>query len=331
MKVTDKKQIDVSIGLIFHHNTVLVGWRNAQQHQGNHDEFPGGKVEVNETPMQACRREVAEEVGLYINDWHWVDTLDYDYSDRYLRLHFFSAAVDASQLNKIKSGWSWHSRADILQLNFPAANAPILQRLYWPPMIQVCTEFPTLALSVPESPKRPSTQPLTRLYYWRLDLEQCAQDFQASAHYPSLLQATPQHLQQLIVNIDIYAQLPPTLQNQIGAVHYKQHQLMALDALRLEHPAETLDTLLPACRRIAACHDLASLVLAQDLAMDALFLSPVQATHSHPGEKYLGWERFAEYAAQSHIPVFALGGIGPADLTQVRDLGGYGVAGIRQF
>lgn len=42
--VMQKNQIEVAIGLLFSKTRVLVGWRNAQQHQGNKAEFPGGRL-----------------------------------------------------------------------------------------------------------------------------------------------------------------------------------------------------------------------------------------------------------------------------------------------
>jgi len=56
-----KATVDVAIAILLHKSKVLVGWRQANQHQGNKHEFPGGKVEKWETPEQACRREIYEE------------------------------------------------------------------------------------------------------------------------------------------------------------------------------------------------------------------------------------------------------------------------------
>ena len=52
-----KPLVQVAIAILLHQGKVLVGWRQAEQHQGNKHEFPGGKVEAGETPEQACRRE----------------------------------------------------------------------------------------------------------------------------------------------------------------------------------------------------------------------------------------------------------------------------------
>ena len=68
-----KPLVQVAIAILLHQGKVLVGWRQAEQHQGNKHEFPGGKVEAGETPEQACRREVLEEVGIDIQDWHAFD------------------------------------------------------------------------------------------------------------------------------------------------------------------------------------------------------------------------------------------------------------------
>jgi thiamine-phosphate pyrophosphorylase len=59
----------------------------------------------------------------------------------------------------------------------------------------------------------------------------------------------------------------------------------------------------------ASVHAAAALAQAQDL--DALLLSPVFATTSHPGAGALGPVRAGRIAAASHIPVYALGGIVP--------------------
>ena len=55
----------------------------------------------------------------------------------------------------------------------------------------------------------------------------------------------------------------------------------------------------------------AALARAQERDLDALLLSPVFATASHPGAPVLGPVRGAMIAAASRVPVYALGGIGP--------------------
>ncbi|WP_407275720.1 thiamine phosphate synthase [Halothiobacillus sp. DCM-1] len=81
----------------------------------------------------------------------------------------------------------------------------------------------------------------------------------------------------------------------------------------------------------AACHDAVSLRRAEALGVDAVLLSPVLPTSSHPGAPVLGWAGFAQLARSARPPVYALGGVTPADLPTARAHGGYGVAGIGAF
>ncbi len=81
----------------------------------------------------------------------------------------------------------------------------------------------------------------------------------------------------------------------------------------------------------AACHDASSLAQAAAVGVDAVLISPVLPTASHPGAPVLGWTGFATLAQAACQPVYALGGVGPADLPAVRAKGGYGVAGIGAF
>jgi 8-oxo-dGTP diphosphatase len=78
----------------------------------------------------------------------------------------------------------------------------------------------------------------------------------------------------------------------------------------------------------ASCHNAEELAHAASIA-DFAMLSPVLPTESHPGEPTLGWETFAQLAAQSAIPVYALGGVTRADLDAARSHGAHGIAMLR--
>ncbi len=60
---------------------------------------------------------------------------------------------------------------------------------------------------------------------------------------------------------------------------------------------------------LATAHDLQEIGLANALGADAVLLSPVFPTRSHPGGAALGAARFRLLARHSHAPVIALGGM----------------------
>ena len=61
--------------------------------------------------------------------------------------------------------------------------------------------------------------------------------------------------------------------------------------------------------RIATVHDRAEIAAAEAAGADAIMLSPVFATRSHPGADTLGAARFHSLAASTALPVIALGGM----------------------
>ncbi|MDH3241009.1 MAG: thiamine phosphate synthase [Alphaproteobacteria bacterium] len=80
-----------------------------------------------------------------------------------------------------------------------------------------------------------------------------------------------------------------------------------------------------------AAHGPAALHLARRAGIDAVLLAPVFATQSHPGAKVIGRLRFAMLARRGPLPVYALGGIGPATVRRLRGSGAGGLAGIGGF
>ncbi|MDE8650758.1 thiamine phosphate synthase [Novosphingobium album (ex Liu et al. 2023)] len=65
----------------------------------------------------------------------------------------------------------------------------------------------------------------------------------------------------------------------------------------------------PALARLATAHGLREIGQANRARADAVLLSPVFPTRSHPGARVLGPARFRLIAARSRVPVIALGGM----------------------
>ncbi|MDE2406203.1 MAG: thiamine phosphate synthase, partial [Sphingomonadales bacterium] len=65
----------------------------------------------------------------------------------------------------------------------------------------------------------------------------------------------------------------------------------------------------PRLLRLATAHDLRELAAARRARADAVLLSPVFPTRSHPGAATLGPQRFRALATRAGLPVIALGGM----------------------
>lgn len=295
-----KPTIQVAIAILLHQAQVLVGWRTADQHQGNKHEFPGGKVEPGETAEQACRREVLEEVGIDVQDWHMFNSLQFEYEDVIVSLHVFHAIVPNHQLQQIRSPWTWFKRNELQDLNFPQANQVILKRLYMTTVIKISDQIEHL-----------HTLPESQILYWRV-----APDAQ---HAMTLMDLSIEQLSRVVVNVALWKNLNPLQQQAVAAIHLKQSQLMQLQK----------GDLTVGCRYIAACHDQNSAEHAQRIGCDAILLSPVLETLSHPNSPSLGWEQFHLITQNIHLPVFALGGLQLNDLAIAQSYGAYGIAGQR--
>ncbi|MEG2441937.1 MAG: (deoxy)nucleoside triphosphate pyrophosphohydrolase, partial [Lachnospiraceae bacterium] len=61
-------------------------------------EFPGGKIENGETPQQALRREIKEELDIIVEVGERIDTIEYDYPAFHLSMDCFYCNIKSGNL-----------------------------------------------------------------------------------------------------------------------------------------------------------------------------------------------------------------------------------------
>lgn len=82
------KNVKVVAALMLHENKVLIAARKKGEFEGLW-EFPGGKIEAGESPEQALKREIQEEMGIEISVDSFLMTREYDYSSFHLSMDCF--------------------------------------------------------------------------------------------------------------------------------------------------------------------------------------------------------------------------------------------------
>ena len=292
---------------------VLLAQRLSSQHLGGLWEFPGGKLEAGETQSEALARELDEELGIQPTQAeHWMD-VRHHYADarlgREVVLHVWRVrAWQGVPVGRLGQPLQWAARSGLHDFAVPEANRAIVNALVLPERCLITGDADS-ADDFMQRLERALAAGL-RLVILRGELALSVVEAAAARIHAAggrvLLNTTPEHFQVVGAAAD--------------GLHLNRHALMVL-ATR------------PAGVRwlSASCHDIDELAQAQRLGLDFAVLSPVLPTQSHPGAPTLGWARFATLVNDHVLPIYALGGVGDAELATAKQHGAQGVAAIRAW
>ncbi len=92
------KKIEVVAAIIVKDGQVFATRRGYGEWQGWW-EFPGGKMEAGETPQEALRREIREELEADIEIGPFLDTVEWDYPAFHLTMHCFICTLVSESLH----------------------------------------------------------------------------------------------------------------------------------------------------------------------------------------------------------------------------------------
>jgi 8-oxo-dGTP diphosphatase len=125
------KTIAVAAAVIINPSgAIFLAKRAKDAHQGGLWEFPGGKLEAFETSEQALTRELAEELGIRIQNPLPFISLVHSYSDKKVELEVFIVSeYRGKPWGKEGQETQWCAIEGLKKLEFPAANLQILEKI----------------------------------------------------------------------------------------------------------------------------------------------------------------------------------------------------------
>lgn len=109
---------------------ILIARRPDHAHQGGLWEFPGGKVEADETVQRALERELCEELGITVQAAEPLLQVRHAYPDKDVLLDVWRVtAYHGEPHGREGQPLAWALPAQLADFAFPAADAPIIVQL----------------------------------------------------------------------------------------------------------------------------------------------------------------------------------------------------------
>lgn len=299
--------VDVAVGVLIRPDgAFLLASRPEGKPYAHYWEFPGGKVEVGESVEHALRRELHEELGIDVAAvFPWL-VREFEYPHAHVRLHFCRVFEWTGELHGRESQQFRFCTSNSLPAPLLPATVPVLRWLSLPAVYALT--------NAAEAGESAFLQELGRGLARGIRMVQFREPRLPADRVERVFRATLGQARAAGALLLVSSRHPVAWARAADGVH-----LTGLDL--------TVSTQRPEFEWVgASVHDARQLAHAASIGVDFVVFGPVASTASHPGTKGIGWQAFAREVARTAVPVYAIGGLEAADLSESRRSGAHGVA-----
>ncbi len=273
-------------------------------------EFPGGKIEKNETPVDAMYREIYEEIGVKVIQFtKWV-TRKYSYGGNDVTLYFFKVYTwegEVTSKEKQKLVWTYLQKPNV---------APILSANQF---IQKGFDLPKYyaITNLSEISKKVFLNQLQRKINDGLEMVQVREKNISFNEFRKFSKEVIEICKPKSVKVIINSDVNLAYELKADGVHLTSKELLSIKKI----PKNLIVS--------ASCHTQEEINIAEQLNLNFIVLSAVKKTLSHPDMKPIGWDKFQKIVNKVNIPIYALGGLGTKNYEVALDNGAIGIASQR--
>ncbi len=335
--------LHVAIAVLLKDNHVLISKRADHASQGGLWEFPGGKVEENETIEQALVREIKEELGIDIKSSSPLITTQFHYPEQSVFLEVRKVldftAHDYVFNENAQYGLEgqlvrWVAINDLGDYPFPEANQVIINALMLPLSYLITPDSFDSVLENSSIDKTIETHFLDKF------AEKCHDYSLIQLRFPSYSKGKNKILEfdniikqacfiaienQTLILLNSSMKLADDIISLSSGLHLTAKHLYDVEFIKQFRKRFAKKQL------AASCHTMDDIKQANKLKLNFIVISPVQKTSSHPEQIPLGWEQFKVLAHVAKMPVYSLGGMSKNDVPKAIGAGAQGIAAISKL
>jgi len=300
--------IEVVVGVIHNDSKeIFISRRKKNQFMSGYWELPGGKVENNEDLSSALKRELFEEIGIKIEKYNLIQTIQQEYPKRIINLSVYVIEkYSGTPVGKEGQDFSWSSIEKIEEYELLPTMLKIINRLSLPNSYWITPDNHNSNSVFEECNQRLSEGVKIIQLRSKSQLDKAYID-----NFNKLCQLNQAKLVLNLPHIDF--------DEPCDGWHLTSIELMTTSTR--EFPDDKLFG--------ASAHNLIEAKHAEKISVDYISLSPINETPSHPQTQILGWEKASEIIIQCKVPIYLLGGMDKDSMDKALSIGAQGIAGIR--
>lgn len=124
------KAIKVTAAIIIKNGTVFIAQRSKDDQLSGKWEFPGGKIESNETPQECLKRELFEEFGIQTKILDYLGESLYDYGNKLIHLFgYFAEHLSGEFTLQVHQNYKWISLNELDNIDWALADIELVKQL----------------------------------------------------------------------------------------------------------------------------------------------------------------------------------------------------------